>query len=58
MEIDAWYLKSSNKWDEQIGQELIEDQLVLSALELFAELAEAGYEVLHQKQFLLQSCQF
>jgi hypothetical protein len=45
MEIDAWYLQSSNKLDEQTGQELIEDQLVLSALESYGELAEAGYEV-------------
>ncbi len=52
--IDAQYLQSY----EQIGQKLIEDQLVLSALELYAELAEAGYEVLCLKQFFSNPANF
>jgi len=36
---------------ELIGLKLIEDRLLLSALELYAELAEAGHEILSLKQF-------
>ena len=36
---------------ETIGAKLIEDRLLLSALELYAELAEVGYEVNCLKQF-------
>ena len=36
---------------EEMGARLIEDRLLLSALELYAELAEAGHEILCLKQF-------
>lgn len=36
---------------EEIGTRLIEDGLLLTALELYAELAEVGHEILCLKQF-------
>jgi len=36
---------------EEIGARLIEDGLLLTALELYAELAEVGHEILTLKQF-------
>ena len=34
-----------------IGAQLLQDRLLLSALELYAELAESGHEVMCLKQF-------
>ena len=36
---------------EELGAKLIEDRLLLSALELYAELGEAGHEIHCLKQF-------
>lgn len=36
---------------EELGARLLEDRLLLSALELYAELGEAGHEILCLKQF-------
>jgi hypothetical protein len=36
---------------EELGAKLIEDRLLLSALELYAELGEAGHEINCLKQF-------
>ena len=36
---------------EELGAKLIEDRLLLTALELYAELSEAGHEILCLKQF-------